>query len=81
MTGVFGPRCVRCGGYEIGPQHHDPGGLTPARWHRFLPPHTPGTDYYDGRDGEIEAEDDDEERIAGDREGWQDYLEWQRTSH
>jgi len=27
-------------------------------------PHIPGTDYYDGRDGSIEADDDDEDRIA-----------------
>ena len=44
-------------------------------------PHTPTTDYYDGRDGSIEAEDDDEDRIAEAAEAWQDYLEFQRTSH
>ena len=27
-------------------------------------PHIPGTDYYDGRDGSIEADDNDEDRIA-----------------
>lgn len=46
--------------------------------------HIPGTDYYDGRDGSIEADEDDEETIADQeahREDWQDYLEWQRTSH
>jgi len=43
--------------------------------------HVPGTDYYDGRDGSIEAEDDDEDRIAEEdaaREEWSEYLEWQR---
>jgi len=44
-------------------------------------PHIPTTDYYDGRDGSIEAEDDDEDRIADAAEAWQDYLEFQRTSH
>ncbi len=45
-------------------------------------PHTPGTDYYDGRDGSIEAEDDDEDRIAAEdaaAEEWSEYLEWQRS--
>ena len=36
---------------------------------------------FDGRDGSIEAEDDDEDRIADAAEAWQDYLEFQRTSY
>jgi hypothetical protein len=45
-------------------------------------PHIPGTDYYDGRDGSIEAEDDDEDRIAAEDAAARDYIrdltEWQR---
>jgi hypothetical protein len=45
-------------------------------------PHIPGTDYYDGRDGSIEADDGltDDERIEAQdaREEWTDFLEWQK---
>ena len=38
---------------------------------------------FDGRDGDIEEEDDEGRIEAEDlaREGWQDYLAWQETSH
>ena len=38
--------------------------LNTARLNDMTRPHIPGTDYYDGRDGSIEADDDDEDRIA-----------------
>jgi hypothetical protein len=37
---------------------------------------------YDGRDGSIEADEDDEDRIEAEdeaREEWSEYLEWQRS--
>jgi hypothetical protein len=51
--------------------------------HRGLTrPHIPTTDYYDGRDGSIEADDGltDDERIEAQdaREEWTDFLEWQK---
>lgn len=50
--------------------------ISDATLERF---HVPGTDYYDGRDGSIEAEDDDEDRIEEVwREEWAEFLEWQR---
>ena len=76
------PECYECH-REYEPLTGDGDGLCSECYNaptlQGVAPHVPGTDYCDGRDGSIEAENDDEDRIAAEDAAWREYLDWQRS--